>query len=545
MAVVKCILTPIYEEEFRSFSYGFRPKRSAHNALDALAFVIERRKVNYIVDADIRKFFDMVDQGWLIRFLEHRIGDKRVIRLITKWLKAGVLVEGQRQDSEVGTPQGAVISPILANIYLHYVLDLWVQKRRKSRRSEGEVYIVRYADDFVVCFQYRREAKRFLRELHERLKKFGLSLHPGKTRLIKFGRFAGKDRKRRGEGRPETFDFLGFTHYCRRTRKGQFGLGRKPIAKRMARFLKRIKKQLIRRMHRKVGETGIWLGQVLKGWLNYYAVPTSFFLSQALFRTAPLDLDARPAATIPKGSHIVGRHAQAHCDLLAGVDNPTPMAGCTIFRHARRRNPREEPDALTRTSGSVRGARGDLGPYRARRGKQVAGHGSLANIRIYEVVLIENQLQTTDHSQLGQLLTYAVGLEAVIIIWIARHVTDEHRATLDWLNKITDQKFSFFGLEAELWRIGESQSAPRFNIVSKPNNWSRTVIGCVRNAAGHGATGHAEYGHVTSFVPADILQGRHRYLTDMAVTAMPAASGLGVTFDNCAGLSVSPAVQVW
>ena len=195
MAVVKCILTPIYEEEFRSFSYGFRPKRSAHNALDALAFVIERRKVNYIVDADIRKFFDMVDQGWLIRFLEHRIGDKRVIRLITKWLKAGVLVEGQRQDSEVGTPQGAVISPILANIYLHYVLDLWVQKRRKSRRSEGEVYIVRYADDFVVCFQYRREAKRFLRELHERLKKFGLSLHPGKTRLIKFGRFAGKDRK--------------------------------------------------------------------------------------------------------------------------------------------------------------------------------------------------------------------------------------------------------------------------------------------------------------------------------------------------------------
>ena len=283
MAVVKCILTPIYEEEFRSFSYGFRPKRSAHNALDALAFVIERRKVNYIVDADIRKFFDMVDQGWLIRFLEHRIGDKRVIRLITKWLKAGVLVEGQRQDSEVGTPQGAVISPILANIYLHYVLDLWVQKRRKSRRSEGEVYIVRYADDFVVCFQYRREAKRFLRELHERLKKFGLSLHPGKTRLIKFGRFAGKDRKRRGEGRPETFDFLGFTHYCRRTRKGQFGLGRKPIAKRMARFLKRIKKQLIRRMHRKVGETGIWLGQVLKGWLNYYAVPTSFSFLKRCF----------------------------------------------------------------------------------------------------------------------------------------------------------------------------------------------------------------------------------------------------------------------
>ena len=283
MAVVKCILTPIYEEEFRGFSYGFRPKRSAHNALDALAFVIERRKVNYVVDADIRKFFDTVDQGWLIRFLEHRIGDKRVIRLITKWLNAGVLVDGVRQDSEIGTPQGAVISPILANIYLHYVLDLWVQKWRKSRRDEGEVHIVRYADDFVVCFQYKAEAKRFLRELQARLDRFGLSLHPGKTRLIEFGRLAEEDRKRRGEGRPETFDFLGFTHYCRRTRNGRFGLGRKPIAKRMARFLKRVKEQLIRRMHRKVRETGKWLGQVLNGWLNYYAVPTSFSYLQRCY----------------------------------------------------------------------------------------------------------------------------------------------------------------------------------------------------------------------------------------------------------------------
>ena len=275
-AVVGCILTPIYEEEFLGFSYGFRPKRSAHDALDALAYTIERRKVNFIVDADIRKFFDTVDQEWLVRFLEHRIGDKRVIRLIRKWLKAGVMVDGVWQDSREGTPQGAVISPILANIYLHYVLDLWVRKWRRSSRCKGEVYFVRYADDFVVCFQYQGEANRFLRELKARLERFGLRLHPGKTRLIEFGRFAARDRKRRGEGRPETFDFLGFTHYCRRTRKGRFGLGRKPIAKRMARFLKRVKELLIRRMHSKVQAMGKWLGQVLNGWLNYYAVPTSF-----------------------------------------------------------------------------------------------------------------------------------------------------------------------------------------------------------------------------------------------------------------------------
>lgn len=203
--------------------------------------MIERRKVNFIVDADIRKFFDMVDQQWLIRFLEHRIGDKRVIRLITKWLKAGVMEGHQWQESPRGTPQGAVISPVLANVYLHYVLDLWFQAWRSSQQVKGEAYIIRYADDFVVGFQYKREAKRFLRQLRERLEKFGLSLHPGKTRLIEFGCFAERNRRNRGDGRPETFDFLGFTHYCRKDRKGRFGLGRKPIAKRMARFLKRVK----------------------------------------------------------------------------------------------------------------------------------------------------------------------------------------------------------------------------------------------------------------------------------------------------------------
>ena len=275
-ALVKCILEPIYEHEFCGFSYGFRPGRSAHEALDALAYVIERRQVNYVVDADIRKFFDTVDQEWLIRFLEHRIADKRVLRLIMKFLKAGVMEDGNWQESERGTPQGAVISPILANIYLHYVLGLWLKSLRKSRKIGGESYIVRCADDFVVRFQYKVEAERFLQDLRVRLEKFGLSLHPDKTRLIEFGREAERNRRERGEGRLKTFDFLGFTHYCRKTRSGRFGLGRKPIAKRMARFLKRIREELIRRMHHSLHATGKWLGQVLNGWLNYYAVPWSY-----------------------------------------------------------------------------------------------------------------------------------------------------------------------------------------------------------------------------------------------------------------------------
>ncbi len=275
-AMVKCILEPIYENEFCGFSYGFRPGRSAHDGLDAVAYVIERRRVNYVVDADIRKFFDMVDQEWLLRFLEHRIADQRVLRLITKFLKAGVMEDGNWQESRRGTPQGAVISPILANIYLHYVLDLWFESQRKSRKIGGESYIVRYADDFVVCFQYKEEAEKFLRALRARLEKFGLSLHPDKTRLIEFGRNAMEHRRKRGDGKPKTFDFLGFTHYCRKTRKGSFGLGRKPIAKRMVRFIKRIRRELWRRMHESVHDTGLWLGQVLNGWLNYYAVPWSY-----------------------------------------------------------------------------------------------------------------------------------------------------------------------------------------------------------------------------------------------------------------------------
>ena len=254
--MAETILTPIYEAEFLGFSYGFRPGRGAHDALDALAVGMERRKINWIVDADIRGFFDNVSRDWLVRFLEHRIADKRVIRLITKGLNAGVMEDGAWQDNLRGTPQGSVISPILANVYLHYVLDLWFQKKWRTHEAKGDTLIVRYADDFVVGFQHKRDAERFLHDLKARLGSFELDLHPEKTRLIEFGRFAVMDRRQRGFGKPETFDFLGFTHYCAKDRKGRFRMGRKPIAKRMIRTLKRIKKELRRRMRQGVEETG-------------------------------------------------------------------------------------------------------------------------------------------------------------------------------------------------------------------------------------------------------------------------------------------------
>ena len=275
-AVAEIILTPIYEAEFLGFSYGFRPRRGAHDALDALAVGIERRKINWIADADVRGFFDNVSRDWLVRFLEHRIGDKRVIRLITKWLNAGVMEDGEWRDNMRGTPQGSVISPILANIYLHYVLDLWFQKKWRTHEVKGDTIIVRYADDFVAGFQYKQDAERFLHDLKERLGRFELELHPDKTRLIEFGRFATENRRQRGLGKPETFAFLGFTHYCTKDRKERFQMGRKPVSKRTKRTLKRIKEELRRRMHRNLQETTRWLGQVLDGWLNYFAVPTSY-----------------------------------------------------------------------------------------------------------------------------------------------------------------------------------------------------------------------------------------------------------------------------
>ena len=237
------ILTPIYESVFLSFSYGFRPGRKA---LDALAYGIEKQEVNWVVDADIEAFFDQMGRDWVIRFLEHRIGGKRVIRLVSKWLRAGAVEGDVVTDSGMGVPQGAIVSPVIANVYLHYVLDLWMHRKWRARTAEGKASIVRYADDFVVGLQYKRDAERFLRDLEKRLAKYGLKLHPKKTRLIEFGRFAEANRKECGQRRPETFDFLGFPHYCRKTRKGRFALRRKPIGSRVARTLKRIKEELRR-----------------------------------------------------------------------------------------------------------------------------------------------------------------------------------------------------------------------------------------------------------------------------------------------------------
>ena len=268
------VLNAIYEEDFLGFSYGFRPGRSAHDAMDALMVGIERRRVNFIVDADIRSFFDTVDQQWLIRFVEHRIGDQRIIRLIQKWLKAGVLEEGAVRVSEQGTAQGAVISPLLANIYLHYVLDLWAERFRR-REATGDMIIVRYADDFIVGFEHEDEARHFLEELRKRLKEFALSLHPEKTRLIEFGRYAEDNRRRRGLGKPETFNFLGFTFICDRSRRGKFQIRRKSRRDRMRAKLQAVKQELRRRMHQPVLEQGKWLRQVVTGYFNYHAVPTN------------------------------------------------------------------------------------------------------------------------------------------------------------------------------------------------------------------------------------------------------------------------------
>lgn len=268
------VLSAIYEEDFLGFSYGFRPGRSTHDAMDALLVGIEHRRVNFIVDADIRAFFDTVDQQWLIRFVEHRIGDKRIIRLIRKWLKAGVLEEGAVRVSEQGTAQGAVISPLLANIYLHYALDLWAERYRRCEAT-GDMIIVRYADDFIVGFEHENEARHFLEELRKRLKEFALSLHPEKTRLIEFGRHAEDNRRRCGLGKPETFNFLGFTFICGRSRRGKFQIRRKSRKDRMRAKLQAVKQGLQRRMHQSVLEQGKWLRQVVTGYFNYHAVPTN------------------------------------------------------------------------------------------------------------------------------------------------------------------------------------------------------------------------------------------------------------------------------
>ena len=266
------VLNAVYEVDFLGFSYGFRPGRSQHMALDALAVGIRHRKVNWVLDADIRGFFDTIDHEWLRRFVEHRVRDKRVVRHLKKWLNAGVLEDGKRVEIEAGTPQGASVSPLLANIYLHYVFDLWAHQWRR-RYARGEVLIVRYADDITVCFQHRADAEAFHRDLTVRLADFALQLHPDKTRLIEFGRYAAANRRRRGEGKPETFDFLGFTHSCDRTRTGRFIVLRQTNKKRLRRKLKEVKAILRMRMHDPIPEVASYLRRVITGHLTYYGVP--------------------------------------------------------------------------------------------------------------------------------------------------------------------------------------------------------------------------------------------------------------------------------
>jgi group II intron reverse transcriptase/maturase len=269
------VLNAIYEEDFLGFSYGFRPNRGQHDALDALSAGIISTKVNWILDADIRSFFDSVSHEWLIRFVEHRIGDARIIRLIRKWLKAGILEDGVVTVSETGTGQGSVISPLLANVYLHYVFDLWAERWRR-REANGNMIIVRYADDLVVGFEHEADARRFWEAMRARLEEFSLSLHPEKTRLIEFGREAAARRARRGLGKPETFKFLGFTFICGRSRRGNFLLTRKSRRDRMRAKLKEIKEVLRQRMHQSIPEQGRWLGQVVSGYFAYHAVPTNY-----------------------------------------------------------------------------------------------------------------------------------------------------------------------------------------------------------------------------------------------------------------------------
>ena len=275
VAVLNCI----YEADFLGFSYGFRPGRNPHQALDALSVGIHRKKVNWVLDADIRGFFDAIDHECLVKLIEHRIADRRVVRLIQKWLNAGVLEDGEWTRSEIGTPQGGGISPLLANIYLHYAFDLWVRDWR--RQAKGDVIVVRYADDFIVGFEYEWEARRFWDDLRERLAAFGLELHPERTRLIEFGRFAASNRKRNGRGKPDTFDFLGFTHACGKTRKGRFVVLRQTMRKRLRARLQEIHIALRRRWHDPVPEIGRWLASIIRGHVNYYGVPLNYDQCQA------------------------------------------------------------------------------------------------------------------------------------------------------------------------------------------------------------------------------------------------------------------------
>ena len=334
------VLNAIYEEDFLGFSYGYRPERSQHDALDALATAITRMKVNWILDADVRSFFDSVSHDWLVRFVEHRIGDPRVIRLIRKWLKAGVMEDGAITPTEAGTPQGAVASPLLANVYLHYVFDLWAERWRQHH-AHGNVIFVRYADDIVAGFEHEADAQRFRADLQQRMEKFALSLHPDKTRLIEFGRFAATNRARRGLGKPETFNFLGLTHICGRSRRGLFQLKRKSRRDRMRAKLRVIKEELRRRMHEPIPQQGQWLRQVVRGYFAYHAVPTNV-ASLSAFRNHVVDLWRRTLKRRSQKDHTTwDRLARLAADFLPAprILHPWPDARFAVT------HPRWEPNA--------------------------------------------------------------------------------------------------------------------------------------------------------------------------------------------------------
>jgi group II intron reverse transcriptase/maturase len=320
------VLNSIYEEEFLGFSYGFRPKRGQHAALDALVVGITSKRVNFILDADVRSFFDEVSQGWLVRFVEHRIGDPRIVRLIQKWLKAGVLEDGVVTVSDKGTGQGSVISPLLANVYLHYVFDLWADRWRR-REAKGDVIIVRYADDIVVGFEHEVDARRFWDAMQKRFEEFALSLHPDKTRLIEFGGHAATRRAKAGLGKPETFNFLGFTFICGRSRAGKFLVKRKSRRDRMRARLKDIKEELRQRRHQPIPEQGKWLAQVVRGYFAYHAVPTNSASIRA-FRHYVVDLWRRSLSRRSQRGRVTWqRIKQIADDLLprARILHPWPQ----------------------------------------------------------------------------------------------------------------------------------------------------------------------------------------------------------------------------
>ena len=329
---VVALLNAIYEEDFLGFWYGFRPGRGTHDALDALCVGIHRKKVSFILDADIRSFFDEISQEWLIRFLEHRIGDRRIIRLIQKWLKAGVLEDGVVMVSDRGTGQGSVISPLLANVYLHYALDLWTERWRR-REATGDMIIVRYADDFIIGFQHEEDARRFLDEMRERLREFALSLHPEKTRLIEFGRFAAERRLRRGVGKPETFDFLGFTFICGKTRSGKFQLRRKSRRDRMKAKLRMIKEELRQRMHQSIPVQGRWLRRVVGGYFNYHAVADQRACPGRVPAPCHRPLAAHATASQSEGSDDVGADDATGGRVAPETKHPTSLAERSLCRH--------------------------------------------------------------------------------------------------------------------------------------------------------------------------------------------------------------------